>query len=113
MSTAPTSHGRSSRRVAAQSGQKPEFSANPQDSSSQALNTIQFLKPKSNSVSCSDERGGKVEKRPCNRQVFASEAVAFNSARMLRGIKIAVKPERCAKCGLMHLSRDNGGPDQP
>lgn len=110
MTTAPTGRAGEARRVAAQCGEKPEFSKISQPSSSSDLNTLNLKSLNS----CSDERVGKVEKRlACMRQVFASEAVAFNSARMLRGMKIFVRPVKCGDCKLWHLTRETGGPDQP
>lgn len=114
MSTAPTTRAGETRRVAAQCGEKAEFSKIQQSSSSsQDLNIIKSLDSKSNSLAV-HERVGKVEKRlACMRQPFASEAVAFNSARMLSGMKLFVHPEKCRDCKLWHLTRENGGPDQP
>ena len=110
MTTAPQSRALPSRRAATQCGEKPDFSKIQQPSSSQNINILNLRSLNS----CSDERVGKVENRlACMRQAFASEAVAFNSARMLRGRKIFVHPEKCGSCKLWHLSHDNGGPDQP
>jgi hypothetical protein len=114
MTTSPTQHGVIARHAKQQKNVPHAISADSQgSSSSQDLNTIKFLESKSNSLAV-HERVGKVEKRVvCMRQPFASEAVAFNSARMLRGMKILVHPEKCGSCKLWHLSHDNGGPDQP
>ena len=104
MTIAPQTRAIPHRQAAAHGGKKREISANPQDSSSQALNITSFLDSKSLAV---HERGGnrgKVEIRPiCDRQVFASMEVAQGMVVTLKSLGISAEPAKCRHCRLIHV----------